>query len=127
MIMSIRRKPRIRTPHRPPRKAFSASSAARFSFAPCTVTKDAPKAAQDFVDFLKGEQGQKAYAETGYRPLVPIDGLTVKGANDESNPFPEPATLQTIDKDFGGWDSANTKFFDENDGILTKIQAEAGK
>jgi sulfate/thiosulfate transport system substrate-binding protein len=94
---------------------------------PCTVTKDAPKAAQDFVDFLKGEQGQKAYAETGYRPLVPIDGLTVKGANDESNPFPEPATLQTIDKDFGGWDSANTKYFDENTGILTKIQAAAGK
>jgi sulfate/thiosulfate transport system substrate-binding protein len=94
---------------------------------PCTVTKGAPKAAQDFVDFQKSAAGQKAYAETGYRPLTPIDGLTVKGANDESNPFPEPGTLQTIDKDFGGWDSANTKFFDENAGILTKLQSEAGK
>jgi sulfate transport system substrate-binding protein len=94
---------------------------------PCTATKGAPKAAQDFVDYVKSDAGQKSYAETGYRPLAPIDGLTVKGANDESNPFPQPKTLQTIDKDFGGWDSANTKYFDENNGILTKIQAAAGK
>ena len=94
---------------------------------PCTVTEDAPSAASDFVDYLKSDDGQKLYAETGYRPLNPIDGLEVEGANDPSNPFPEPTTLQTIDKDFGGWDEANTKFFDENDGILTKIQAEAGQ
>lgn len=94
---------------------------------PCTVTKDAPAAAQAFVDYVRSDAGQKAYAATGYRPLTPISGLSVKGANDESNPFPEPSTLQTIDEDFGGWDSANTKYFDENDGILTKIQAAAGK
>jgi sulfate/thiosulfate transport system substrate-binding protein len=94
---------------------------------PCTVTDGAPSAAQDFVDFVKGDEGQKLYGATGYRPLQPIDGLTVQGANDPSNPFPDPSTLQTIDKDFGGWDSANTKYFDENNGILTKIQAEAGK
>ncbi len=51
----------------------------------------------------------------------------MQGANDPSNPFPQPATLQTIDKDFGGWGEANTKFFDENDGILTKLQAQAGQ
>jgi sulfate transport system substrate-binding protein len=94
---------------------------------PCTVTKGAPKAAQDFVDFQKSAAGQKLYAETGYRPLTTISGLTVQGANDPSNPYPQPTTLQTIDNDFGGWDSANTKYFDENDGILTKIQAAAGK
>jgi len=94
---------------------------------PCTVTDGAPSAAQDFVDFVKSDEGQKLYGETGYRPLHPISGLTVQGANDPSNPFPEPTTLQTIDKDFGGWDSANTKYFDENNGILTKIQSEAGK
>src|SRR3954452_3214609 len=82
---------------------------------PCTVTDGAPSAAQDFVDFVKSDEGQKLYGATGYRPLQPIDGLTVQGANDPSNPFPEPSTLQTIDKDFGGWDSANTKYFDEND------------
>src|SRR6478735_5803780 len=90
---------------------------------PCAVTDGAPSAAQDFLDFQKSDDGQKLYAETGYRPLNPIDGLKVDGATDPSNPFPEPGTLQTIDGDFGGWDKANTEFFDENDGILTKIQA----
>ena len=94
---------------------------------PCTTTEQAPKAAQDFVDFQKSEEGQKLYAETGYRPLMDVGDVQVDGANDPSNPFPEPKTLQTIDDDFGGWDQADTKFFDENDGILTKIQAEAGQ
>ncbi len=94
---------------------------------PCAVTTDAPDTAQAFEDFQKSDAGQKLYAETGYRPLSDISGLTVKGANDEADPFPVPSTLQTIDKDFGGWDTANTTFFDENDGILTKLQAEAGQ
>jgi sulfate/thiosulfate-binding protein len=94
---------------------------------PCALTTDASGSAQAFMDFQKSEDGQKLYAETGYRPLVDVGDVEVKGANDESDPFPDPATLLTIDKDFGGWDAANTKFFDENDGILTKIQAEAGQ
>jgi sulfate transport system substrate-binding protein len=93
----------------------------------CAVLKDAPKAAQDFMDFQKSAEGQKLYAETGYRPLVDVGDLEVEGANDPSDPFPAPATLLTIDGDFGGWADANTTFFDENDGILTKIQAEAGQ
>ncbi len=94
---------------------------------PCAVTTGAPKAASDFLDYQKSKAGQKAYAETGYRPLTNLGSITVKGANDPSNPFPQPTTLQTIDKDFGGWDAANTKFFDKNDGILTELQASAGK
>jgi sulfate/thiosulfate-binding protein len=93
----------------------------------CAVLKDAPKAAQDFLDFQKSADGQKLYAATGYRPLVDVGDLEVEGANDPSDPFPAPAHLLTIDGDFGGWADANTKFFDENDGILTKIQAEAGQ
>jgi sulfate transport system substrate-binding protein len=94
---------------------------------PCAVTKDAPASAEKFLEFQKSAEGQKLYAETGYRPLVDVPGLTVKGANDESNPFPEPKKLLTIDNDFGGWDEANTRFFDENDGLITKIQAEASQ
>ena len=56
-----------------------------------------------------------------------VGDLEVDGANDPSDPFPAPGTLLTIDGDFGGWADANTTFFDENDGILTKIQAEAGQ
>jgi sulfate/thiosulfate transport system substrate-binding protein len=95
---------------------------------PCALTKTAPAVTQKWMDFQKSEAGQKDYAETGYRPLVDVGSITVKGANDPSNPFPAPsATLQTIDKDFGGWTLANTKFFDPDKGLLTKIQAAAGK
>jgi sulfate/thiosulfate transport system substrate-binding protein len=94
---------------------------------PCAVTKDAPEAAQAFMDFQKSAEGQKLYAETGYRPLTDVGDLEVQGATDPSNPFPEPAKLLTIDDNFGGWADANTKYFDENDGIITKIQAEAGQ
>jgi sulfate transport system substrate-binding protein len=94
---------------------------------PCAVTKDAPQAAKEFQDFQTSEEGQKLYASTGYRPLMDVGTLSVDGANDPSNAYPDPKTLLTIDDDFGGWDEANTKYFDENDGILTKLQAEAGQ
>lgn len=99
---------------------------------PCALTKDASDSAQDFMDFQKSEDGQKLYAETGYRPLVDVGDLEVDGANDPSNPFPDPATLLTIDKDFGGWGEANDKYFGDGEGdnplgILTKIQADSGQ
>jgi len=94
---------------------------------PCAVVDGAPKVAQDFLDFQKSADGQKLYAETGYRPLTDVGDLEVDGANDPSDPYPAPAHLLTIDGDFGGWADANTKFFDENDGILTKVQAQAGQ
>ncbi len=94
---------------------------------PCALVDGASDKAQAFMDFQKSEEGQKLYAETGYRPLVDVGDVEVQGANDPSNPFPDPETLLTIDDDFGGWADANTKYFDENDGIITKIQAEAGE
>jgi sulfate/thiosulfate-binding protein len=94
---------------------------------PCAVTKGAPKASSDFIKFQKSKEGQKDYAETGFRPLADVGSITVDGANDPSNPFPAPKTLMTVDKEFGGWTDANTKYFDENSGIVTKIQAAAGK
>jgi sulfate transport system substrate-binding protein len=98
---------------------------------PCAVTKDASSAAQKWLDFQKSAEGQKLYAETGYRPLDNVAGqvgqVSVKGANDPSNPFPQPGKLLTIDKDFGGWSAANTKYFDPDNGILSKLQADAGK
>jgi sulfate transport system substrate-binding protein len=94
---------------------------------PCALTEGASKDAKAFLDFQKSADGQKLYAETGYRPLVDVGDVEVDGANDSSDPFPEPAKLLTIDGDFGGWSEANTKFFDENDGILTKLQGDAGQ
>jgi sulfate transport system substrate-binding protein len=94
---------------------------------PGTVTTDASKAGKAFLKFLTTKQAQTDYAEEGFRPLDNSIHVDVQGANDPSNPFPVPPTLLTIDKDFGGWDTANTKFFDENNGIVTKIQKETGK
>jgi sulfate transport system substrate-binding protein len=94
---------------------------------PCALTVDASDSAKALLDFQKSKDGQKHYAETGYRPVVDVGDVEVKGANDESDPFPEPAKELTIDGDFGGWAEANTKYFDENNGVLTKIQAEAGQ
>jgi len=99
---------------------------------PCALTEDASAKAQDFLDFQKSADGQKLYAETGYRPLVDVGDVTVEGANDPSDAFPEPGTLLTIDDDFNGWDEANGKYFGDGTdgapmGILTQIQADAGQ
>lgn len=100
---------------------------------PCAVTEDAenPELANSFLDFQKSAEGQKLYAATGFRPLVDEGDLTVEGANDPSAPFPEPATLLTMDDDFGGWGEANDKYFadgtgDAPIGIIAQIQADSG-
>ena len=95
---------------------------------PAAVTEDASGAAQSFLEFLTTPEAQADYAASGFRPVVDgVDLPEVEGANDPADPFPAPGTLLTIDEDFGGWDEANGKFFDENDGIITKLQAETGK
>ena len=95
---------------------------------PGAVTTDASPAAKKFLTYLTGKQAQTDYASEGFRPLDDSIKVEVKGANDPSNPFPAPSKkLLTIDDDFGGWSEANTKFFDENDGVVTKIQQETGK
>jgi sulfate transport system substrate-binding protein len=88
---------------------------------PAALTTSAKPAAKDFLDFQLSKQGQTDYAKAGFRPVV--NGITtdVPGANDPSNPFPKVAEQFTIDKNFGGWDKANPEFFDDKNGIITKI------
>jgi sulfate transport system substrate-binding protein len=99
---------------------------------PCAVTTDASEESKSFLEFQKSQEGQEQYVATGYRSVLDSVDIDVKGANDESEPFPDPETLQTIDGDFEGWDVANDKFFGSGEdgdplGILTKIQSEAGQ
>jgi sulfate transport system substrate-binding protein len=94
---------------------------------PVALTKDAGPVAKDFLAFQLGRTGQTDYAEQGFRPLDPSIEVSVEGANDPADPFPRPAKLLTIDRDFGGWARANTTFFDEKDGVITKLLAESGK
>jgi sulfate transport system substrate-binding protein len=88
---------------------------------PAAVTTDASAKAKDFLAFQLSKAGQTLYAKAGFRPVISGVQTDVPGANDPSNPFPAVPQQYTIDKDFGGWDTANTKFFDENAGIITKI------
>jgi sulfate transport system substrate-binding protein len=94
---------------------------------PAAVTTKAKPAAQKFLDYLEGKDGQLDYARSGFRPLVDVGSFETEGANDPSDPYPTPAKLLTIADDFGGWAEAAPKFFDENDGIVTQIQAATGK
>jgi sulfate/thiosulfate-binding protein len=93
---------------------------------PGAVTTDAKPEAQKYVDYVLSQAGQEVYAKFGFRPLVDVD-VEVEGANDPADAFPEPETLLTITEDFGGWGEANTKYFDEEKGIVTLIQQETGK
>ena len=93
---------------------------------PVATTVDAPQQAKDFVRFLFGEEAQSEFLKSGYRPVVKSVTGPVKGATDEDKPFPTPETLLTVGKDFGGWANAKKKFFDEKDGIVTKIQIATG-
>ncbi len=94
---------------------------------PGAVLKDADPKAQAWLEYLLTEEAQTEFAKNGFRPLVEGIDVEVPGANDPSNPFPEPAKLLTIDGDFGGWSEANDKFFDEESGIVPAIQKETGK
>lgn len=94
---------------------------------PVALTEGAGKAAKAFLEYQLGTEGQTDYAKQGFRPLDASIKPEVEGANDPSDPFPTPATLLTIDKDFGGWSEANTKYFDEKEGIVTKLLAASGK
>lgn len=89
---------------------------------PGTVTRAATKAAKDFLAFQLSAEGQKDYAEYGFRPLVPEPGVTVKGAENPGDPFPTPAKLLTIEADFGGWTAANAFFFGDG-GLVTHLIA----
>lgn len=97
---------------------------------PAAVTTKAKPAAKAFLDFVLSPAGQEEYAKVGFRPVASVKGVkigTVKGANDPADPFPTPSKLFTIDKDFGGWEAVDKKFFDEKTGIITKILQETGK
>ncbi|HEX6751958.1 MAG TPA: sulfate ABC transporter substrate-binding protein [Solirubrobacterales bacterium] len=84
---------------------------------PIAVTKDAPEAAQAFLDYIWSDAGQELWAENGYRPVNP-DLVDPKQ-------FPTPKDLFTIDE-FGGWEKVNDEFFDDETGSVAEIEKELG-
>jgi sulfate transport system substrate-binding protein len=87
---------------------------------PAAITSSSkhPEEAQAFLDFVRGEEAQKIFAENGYRPVL-------EGADTGGQDFPEPSGLFTIE-DLGGWTDVTTKFFDAEKGIVTEIERNLG-
>ncbi len=83
-----------------------------------TTTSKHPKQAKAFLDFVRSDAGQKIFAENGYRPVS-------KTADTAGQNFPVPSGLFTI-QDLGGWDAVATKFFDPDQGVVTKIERALG-
>jgi len=88
---------------------------------PAAVTVGASQSAKNFLEFIQSTAGEAIFASKGFRPVTA--GVTVgsvTGANDPSNPFPNPEKLETI-ANLGGWSTVNDEFFGDN-GIDTKIE-----
>ena len=96
---------------------------------PGAVLIDATPKATEWLDFVLSSGGQTQFALKGFRPLegVDVDVDEVEGAKDPKNPYPPVKNLLTVTKDFGSWSELSKKFFDEQNGIVTKIIAESGK
>lgn len=83
------------------------------------TTEEASEEAQAFYDFLFSEEGQRAFAENGYRP---VDEKVFEEFSDD---FPEPPGLFSIE-DFGGWETVAPEFFDPEAGKIADIERELG-
>lgn len=95
---------------------------------PGAVLIDADPIAEDWLEFVLSEEGQRQFALHGFRPVV--DGVEVErveGAADPTGPYPEVERLLTVEDDFGSWEELSEKFFDGEDAVIARIIAESGK
>ncbi|CAN5466659.1 sulfate ABC transporter substrate-binding protein [soil metagenome] len=69
-------------------------------------------------NFLYTPEGQKIWAEAGFRPVDPAV------AEEFAVDFPAPQKLWTI-ADLGGWDEVDPALFDKDNGTITKIYKQA--
>jgi len=69
-------------------------------------------------NFLYTPEGQKLWAEAGFRPVDPAV------AADFAKDFPTPQKLWTI-ADLGGWADVDPALFDKDNGSITKIYKQA--
>jgi len=87
---------------------------------PVAVVTTSPHldAAIAFKNFLYTGEGQKLWAQAGFRAVDPAI------ANDFRDQYPVPPKLWTI-ADLGGWAVADPQLFDKSTGSITKIYMKA--
>ena len=85
---------------------------------PIAVTTNSahPTQAKAFLDFLHTPDGQRIYAENGYRPVV-------RGVGGPS--FPTPPHLFTV-TDVGGWSKVNKELFATSNSVMSAIEQRLG-
>ncbi|MCW2628066.1 sulfate ABC transporter substrate-binding protein [Mycobacterium sp.] len=69
-------------------------------------------------NFLYTPEGQKIWAQAGFRPVDPSVAV------DFGTDFPTPQKLWTI-ADLGGWSAVDPALFDKDNGSITKIYKQA--
>jgi sulfate/thiosulfate transport system substrate-binding protein len=86
---------------------------------PIAVTSKSTHAAEAtaFIGFLRSSEGQKLFAQKGYRP---VDSSLL-----DSKLFPTPKDLFKID-DLGGWSKVSAEFFDPEKGKFAAVEKELG-
>src|ERR1700730_4728280 len=77
------------------------------------------KEATDFKNFQFTQDGQRLWAQAGFRPVDP--GVAVEFAND----FPAPAQRLWTIAELGGWTTVDPSLFDKDNGTITKIYKQA--
>lgn len=89
---------------------------------PAAVLKNSqnPAKAKAFNDFLYTTEGQRLWAEAGFRPVDP--GV----ANEFAEQFPAPAKLWTI-ADLGGWSKVDRELFAKDVGAIAVVYDNATK
>ncbi|MEW5810084.1 MAG: sulfate ABC transporter substrate-binding protein [Actinomycetota bacterium] len=83
-----------------------------------TTTSTHQQQANALKNFLYTPEGQKLWAEAGFRPVDPAV------AADFAADFPTPQKLWTI-TDLGGWADVDPALFDKDNGSITKIYKQA--
>jgi len=84
---------------------------------PLALTKNAPKEATAFYDFLYTPAAQRLFAQTGYRPVVKSVAKEFK--------FPVRPDLFTI-QSLGGWKKVQSDFFDAKSGVMANVERQVG-
>ena len=77
------------------------------------------KEATDFKNFQFTPDGQRIWAQAGFRPVDP--GVAAEFAKD----FPAPTQKLWTITDLGGWNSVDPSLFDKDNGTITKIYKQA--